>query len=424
MLAMSASDESARSPGVLIVDDDAGIRENIADLLSTEDYRVYSAADADEALHVLEAEDIDLLVTDFQMPGRNGVELIEAARKANHLVPAILMTAYLYVYEQLDADRRKDITLLRKPFDADEMLREIAARLVDGNAPKRWVGRRNTSIDPRPRPTPHVLLRDFLPIVQESLQADVGQGVLCHLLEDVEWQRDDVRAQSRGLDHVKGVPDTRHQDFAVPIVIPKNLGDFADYLHPFLAHVIEPSDERAHVLRPRLRGEDRLVRGENERRVNLDALRGQGLDRLEPFRGHLNFHDHVLVQLRELAALLDHLLRLGRRNLEGDRAVDEGEDVLDYLGPLSAGLRDERGIRRHPVEDAPGRGLTDLVDVGGVEEDLHHENQPSPKARARYEHFRLSGDVVSPGAGQATYRAGPCGRLTWRPRRSGTTRTS
>src|SRR5439155_314619 len=82
-------------------------------------------------------DDIDLLVTDFQMPGRNGVELIEAARKANHLVPAILMTAYLYVYEQLDADRRKDITLLRKPFDADEILREIAARLDNGNAPKR-----------------------------------------------------------------------------------------------------------------------------------------------------------------------------------------------------------------------------------------------------------------------------------------------
>jgi CheY-like chemotaxis protein len=62
------------------VDDDAGIRENILDLLSTEDYRVFSAADADEALHVLEIEPIDLLITDFQMPGRNGLELIEATR--------------------------------------------------------------------------------------------------------------------------------------------------------------------------------------------------------------------------------------------------------------------------------------------------------------------------------------------------------
>jgi DNA-binding NtrC family response regulator len=118
------------------VDDDAGIRENIADLLSTEDYHVVSAADAEEAMRVLESEKIDLMLTDFQMPGRNGVELIEAARKANHAIPAILMTAYLYVYEQIDDERRKDITLLRKPFDADEILREVATRLSNGSTAK------------------------------------------------------------------------------------------------------------------------------------------------------------------------------------------------------------------------------------------------------------------------------------------------
>jgi len=129
---MSASAASGRRPGILVVDDDAGIRENIADLLSTEDYRVFSASDADEAMRVLEAEPIDLLVTDFQMPGRNGVELIEAARKANHPIPAILMTAYLYVYEQISEDRRRDISLLRKPFDADEILQTVARGLTNG----------------------------------------------------------------------------------------------------------------------------------------------------------------------------------------------------------------------------------------------------------------------------------------------------
>jgi hypothetical protein len=42
------------------------------------------------------------------------------------------MTAYLYVYEQLDEERRRDITLLRKPFDADEILRSIANGLNNG----------------------------------------------------------------------------------------------------------------------------------------------------------------------------------------------------------------------------------------------------------------------------------------------------
>lgn len=128
--------EAGRRPGILVVDDDEGIRENIVDLLGSEGYHVVSAADATEAMRILESEPIDLLLTDFQMPGPNGVELIEAARKAKGSLPAILMTAYLYVYEQLDEDRRRGITLLRKPFDADEILRVVAAGLGNGPASK------------------------------------------------------------------------------------------------------------------------------------------------------------------------------------------------------------------------------------------------------------------------------------------------
>jgi len=132
----SAPSEASRRPGILVVDDDAGIRENIADLLSSENYEVVSAANADEAMRVLESQRIDLLLTDFQMPGRNGVELIEAARRANHRVPAILMTAYLYMFEQMDERRREGVTLLRKPFDAEEILQTVAEKLADGHAGK------------------------------------------------------------------------------------------------------------------------------------------------------------------------------------------------------------------------------------------------------------------------------------------------
>jgi DNA-binding NtrC family response regulator len=125
-----------RKHSILVVDDDEGIRENIADLLGTEDYRVVVASDANEAMERLAAEDVDLLLTDFQMPGRNGVELIEAARTTKKHLPAILMTAYLYVYEQLDEERRKAIALLRKPFDADEILRLVAEGLQKNNGGK------------------------------------------------------------------------------------------------------------------------------------------------------------------------------------------------------------------------------------------------------------------------------------------------
>lgn len=128
--------DAGHKPGILVVDDDEGIRENIVDLLGSDEYRVVSAGDANEAMRILEKEKIDLLLTDFQMPGPNGVELIESARKNNRSLPAILMTAYLYVYEQLDEDRRRDITLLRKPFDADEILKVVAAGLSNGRVSK------------------------------------------------------------------------------------------------------------------------------------------------------------------------------------------------------------------------------------------------------------------------------------------------
>jgi DNA-binding NtrC family response regulator len=77
----------------------------------------------------LAAEDVDLLLTDFQMTGRNGVELIEAARTAKKDLPVILMTSNLHTSEQADEERRKEIPLLRKPFHADEVLRLVAAGL-------------------------------------------------------------------------------------------------------------------------------------------------------------------------------------------------------------------------------------------------------------------------------------------------------
>jgi CheY-like chemotaxis protein len=115
--------------GILVVDDDKGIRENIADLLGTEDYRVFVASSANEAMELLATEDVDLLLTDFQMPGLNGVELIEAARTAKKDLPVILMTGQLHISELIDEERPKEIPLLQKPFDADEVLRLVAAGL-------------------------------------------------------------------------------------------------------------------------------------------------------------------------------------------------------------------------------------------------------------------------------------------------------
>jgi len=123
------SEPPGRRPSILVVDDDEGIRENLAEVLSMEQYRTYAAANAEEALDRLRSNDVDLLLTDFQMPGANGVELIEAARRERPELRAILITAFPYVYEEIDPARRQGVVLLLKPFAADEVL-GIVARML------------------------------------------------------------------------------------------------------------------------------------------------------------------------------------------------------------------------------------------------------------------------------------------------------
>ena len=123
------SEPPGRRPSILVVDDDEGIRENLAEVLSMEQYRTFTAANAEEALDRLRSNDVDLLLTDFQMPGANGVELIEAARRERPELRAILITAFPYVYEEIDPTRRRGVVLLLKPFAADEVL-AIVARML------------------------------------------------------------------------------------------------------------------------------------------------------------------------------------------------------------------------------------------------------------------------------------------------------
>src|SRR5437867_2055549 len=65
---------------ILIVDDDDGVRENLAELFQVVGYSVVTAGSAPEAMGKLAHHDVDLLLTDYRMPGPNGVELIDSAR--------------------------------------------------------------------------------------------------------------------------------------------------------------------------------------------------------------------------------------------------------------------------------------------------------------------------------------------------------
>ncbi len=114
-------DEGGPQYRLLIVDDDEGMRENLAELFESLGYEVWTAANAADALARLEAGQVDLLLTDYKMPGPNGVELIEAARKRQPGLRAILMTALGDSFTEVESIRRGAIGYLNKPFEADEV---------------------------------------------------------------------------------------------------------------------------------------------------------------------------------------------------------------------------------------------------------------------------------------------------------------
>ena len=82
-------------PKILIVDDEKPTREVMARLLDGT-YACLTAADAEQAMAALAANpDVALLLTDYKMPGENGVELIRRAKATNPALSAILVTAWL-----------------------------------------------------------------------------------------------------------------------------------------------------------------------------------------------------------------------------------------------------------------------------------------------------------------------------------------
>lgn len=111
---IDASLES-RPRRVLVVDDERHVRSMLCDLLEHWGCRVEGVPSPAEGLERLAPGAYDVLLTDFRMPGMNGLELVERARERDGALRVIMLTASGTDLEV--AARRLGFTLLRKPLD-------------------------------------------------------------------------------------------------------------------------------------------------------------------------------------------------------------------------------------------------------------------------------------------------------------------
>lgn len=122
-----------RTGTVLVVDDEAEVRQLLARFLRRYGHQVIVAGDVDEALQRLAEHDVDLVLTDLKMPGRSGLDLLAEMRQRAPGVRAILLSAYADVQAAARAIELGIDHLVLKPFQLEELYERVRASLE-----RRW----------------------------------------------------------------------------------------------------------------------------------------------------------------------------------------------------------------------------------------------------------------------------------------------
>jgi two-component system response regulator GlrR len=115
---------------LLVVDDDADMLRLLTMRLNAAGYRVSAVASAEAALVQLEVERPQLVLSDVQLPGKDGLALFEDIRARHPSLPVILLTAHGTIPDAVDATERGVFTYLTKPFDGKGLLDKIAQALA------------------------------------------------------------------------------------------------------------------------------------------------------------------------------------------------------------------------------------------------------------------------------------------------------
>jgi len=107
---------------VLIVDDDIGFRETLADILGEKGCQVSMAQDGLQALRMIERETFDVVLMDVRMPMMDGVETYKAVKKRHPQLPVIMITAYAADEHVNESLREGAYGVIYKPLDIERTL--------------------------------------------------------------------------------------------------------------------------------------------------------------------------------------------------------------------------------------------------------------------------------------------------------------
>ena len=107
---------------ILVIDDEAEIRDSLEALLTSEGFGVASSGDAEGGLRQLDAEPFDLILLDVNLPGRNGLELMQELHRKEPSLPVMLITAYGSIDMARAGFKAGARDYITKPWDNSELI--------------------------------------------------------------------------------------------------------------------------------------------------------------------------------------------------------------------------------------------------------------------------------------------------------------
>jgi DNA-binding NtrC family response regulator len=129
---------NARPVTLLIVDDEPAILKALQRIVRDEGYRVLTAPDGEEALRMVAAEPVDVVLSDMDMPGMNGLDLMVRLRRNHPAAVRLLLTGRGTLAAAVGAINDGEVyRFMTKPWDIDELrevLRQAAARAMKNRA--------------------------------------------------------------------------------------------------------------------------------------------------------------------------------------------------------------------------------------------------------------------------------------------------
>jgi len=116
-------------PRILVIDDEAAIRDSLKMILEYEDYDFLGASSGPEGVSLVKRESPDLVVLDIKMPGMNGLEALAEIRKVDEAVPVAMISGHGTITDAMQATRLGAFDFIEKPFTSERVLVTVAKGL-------------------------------------------------------------------------------------------------------------------------------------------------------------------------------------------------------------------------------------------------------------------------------------------------------